>query len=46
VVVALTAAMTTTVTAPLIPPALAPASGSHAAMVEIPGDDTPPPGWD
>jgi hypothetical protein len=46
VVAALTAAMTTTVTASSIPPAPAPVSGSQAAVVEIPNDDTPPPGWD
>jgi hypothetical protein len=42
VVAALTAAMTTAVTAPLP----APVSSSQAAVVEIPDDDTPPPGWD
>jgi hypothetical protein len=46
VVAALTAAMTTTVTAPSIPPAPAPSSGNQAAVVEIPDNDTPPPGWD
>jgi hypothetical protein len=46
VVAALTAAMTMTVTAPSIPPAPAPVSGSQAAVVEIPNDDTPPPGWE
>jgi hypothetical protein len=46
VVAALTAAMTTAVTAPSIPPVPAPVSGSQAAVVEIPDDDTPPPGWD
>jgi hypothetical protein len=45
VVAALTAAMTTAVTAPSIPPAPAPVNGSQAAVVEIPDDDTPPPGW-
>jgi hypothetical protein len=25
---------------------LAPAGGSRAAVVEIPDDDSPPPGWD
>jgi hypothetical protein len=46
VVAALTAAMTTAVTAPSIPPAPAPVNRSQAAVVEIPDDDTPPPGWD
>jgi hypothetical protein len=46
VVAALTAAMTTAVTAPSIPPAPTPVSGSQTAVVEIPDDDTPPPGWD
>jgi hypothetical protein len=46
VVAALTAAMTTVVTEPSIPPASTPVSGSKAAVVEIPDDDTPPPGWD
>jgi hypothetical protein len=44
VVAALTAAMTTAVTAPSILPAPAPVSDSQAAVVEIPDDDTPPPG--
>jgi hypothetical protein len=46
VVAALTAAMTTAVTAPSIPPVLTPVSGSQVAVVEIPDNDTPPPGWD
>jgi hypothetical protein len=46
VVAALTAAMTTVVTAPSIPPAPASVSGSQVAVVEIPDDDTPPLGWD
>jgi hypothetical protein len=46
VVAALTVAMTTAVTAPSIPPMLAPVSGSQAVVVEIPDDNTPPPGWD
>jgi hypothetical protein len=46
VVVALTAAMTTAVTSPSIPPVLALVGGSQAAVVEIPDDDTPPPRWD
>jgi hypothetical protein len=41
-----TAVMTTTVTAPSISPAPAPVRGSQAAVVEVPDDDTPPPGWD
>jgi hypothetical protein len=44
VVAALTAAMTTAVTAPSIPPAPAPVSDSQAVVVEIPDNDTPPPG--
>jgi hypothetical protein len=46
VVAALTAAMTTAVTVPSIPPAPTPVSGSQAVVVEIPDNDTPPPGWD
>jgi hypothetical protein len=46
VVAALMAATTTAVTAPSILPALGPVNGSQAAVVEIPDDDTPPPGWD
>jgi hypothetical protein len=46
VAAAMKAVMTTTVTAPSISPAPAPVSGSHAAVVEVPDDDTPPPGWD
>jgi hypothetical protein len=46
VVAALTAAMTTAVTAPSIPPAPAPVDDSRAAVVEIPDEDVPPPGWD
>jgi hypothetical protein len=38
--------MTTAVTAPSIPPAPAPVSGSQAAVVEISDDNTPSPGWD
>jgi hypothetical protein len=38
--------MTKAVTAPSILPAPAPVSGSQAAVVEVPNDDTPPPGWD
>jgi hypothetical protein len=40
------AAMTTAVTAPSISPAPVPTSGGQAAVVEVPDDDTPPPGWD
>jgi hypothetical protein len=46
VVAALTAAMTTTVPAPSIPLAPAPIGDSQAAVVEIPDEDVPPPGWD
>jgi hypothetical protein len=46
VVAALTAAMTTAVTTPSVPPAPAPIDGSQAAVVEIPDEDVPPPGWD
>jgi hypothetical protein len=38
--------MTTAGTAMSIPPVSAPVDGSQAAVVEIPDDDTPPPGWD
>jgi hypothetical protein len=38
--------MTTTVTAPSVPPAPDPIDGSQAAVVEIPDEDVPPPGWD
>jgi hypothetical protein len=45
VVAAQSAAMTTTITAPSTP--LAPALvDSQAAVVEIPDEDIPPPGWD
>jgi hypothetical protein len=44
VVAALTATTTTTVTTPSIPPAPGPVSGSQAVVVEIPDDDTLPPG--
>jgi hypothetical protein len=37
--------MTMAVTAPSISPAPAPISGSQAAVVEVPDNDTPPPGW-
>jgi hypothetical protein len=40
------AAMTTAVTAPSISPAPVPTSGGQAAVVEVPDDDIPPPGWD
>jgi hypothetical protein len=40
------AVMTTAVTAPSISPAPAPVGGSQAVVVEVPDDDTPPPGWD
>jgi hypothetical protein len=42
-VAAPSAAMTTTVTAPSVPPAPAPIDDSQ---VEIPDEDVPPPGWD
>jgi hypothetical protein len=38
--------MTMAVTAPSISPAPAPVSGSQVAVVEVPDDDTPSPGWD
>jgi hypothetical protein len=38
--------MTMAVTASSVSPAPAPVSGSQAAVVEVPYDDTPPPGWD
>jgi hypothetical protein len=38
--------MTTAVTAPSISPTPALVSASQAAVVEVPDDDTPPPGWD
>jgi hypothetical protein len=38
--------MTMAVTAPSIPPAPASVDDSQAAVVEIPDEDTPPPGWD
>jgi hypothetical protein len=41
-----TAVMTMAVTAPSILPALAPVSGGQVAVVEVPNDDTPLPGWD
>jgi hypothetical protein len=45
-VAATTAAMTMVVSAPSISPVSAPVSGSKAVVVEVPDDDTPPPGWD
>jgi hypothetical protein len=38
--------MTMVVSAPSISPVSAQVSGSKAAVVEVPDDDTPPPGWD
>jgi hypothetical protein len=38
--------MTTAVTVPSISPAPTPISGIQAVVVEVPDDDTPPPGWD
>jgi hypothetical protein len=46
VVAALSAAMTTAVTAPSTPPAPAPVDDSQAAAVDIPDEDVPPLGWD
>jgi hypothetical protein len=46
VVAALSAAMTTAVTTPSTPPAPAPVDDSQAAVVAIPDEDVPPPGWD
>jgi hypothetical protein len=46
VVATLSATMTTAVTAPSTPPAPAPIDDSQAAVVEIPDEDVPPPGWD
>jgi hypothetical protein len=42
-----TAAVVTTaaIAAPMALPAQAPAGGDRAAVVEIPGDDAPSPGW-
>jgi hypothetical protein len=45
VAVATTAVMTMAVTAPSISLVPAPVSGSQAAVVEVPDDDTLPPGW-
>jgi hypothetical protein len=41
-----TAITTMAVTAPSISPAPAPVSGSQVAVVDVPDNDTPPPGWD
>jgi hypothetical protein len=38
--------MTAVVTVPSVPPAPAPIDDSQAAVVEIPDEDVPPPGWD
>jgi hypothetical protein len=46
VVAALSAAMTMAVTALLISSEPAPIDDSQAAVVEIPDEDVPPPGWD
>jgi hypothetical protein len=46
VATATVAVMTTAVTAPSILPVPAPAGGNQVAVVEIPDDDVPPPGWD
>jgi hypothetical protein len=45
VATATTAVMTTATTAPSVLPASAPADGNQVAVVDIPGDDAPPPGW-
>jgi hypothetical protein len=41
-----TAVTTTAVTAPSILPAPTPVSGSQVAVVDVPDDDSLPPGWD
>jgi hypothetical protein len=46
VVATLTAVVTMAITASLIPLVLAPVDDSQAAVVEIPDEDVPPPGWD
>jgi hypothetical protein len=46
VTAATTAVTTMVVTVPSILPAPAPVSGSEVAVVDVPDDDTPPPGWD
>jgi hypothetical protein len=46
VATATTAVMTTAATAPSILPAPAPTGGPQVAVVEVPVDDAPPPGWD
>jgi hypothetical protein len=38
-------ATTVAAIAPSVLPALAPAGGNQAAVVEVPDDDVPPPGW-
>jgi hypothetical protein len=45
-VAAPSAAMIMVVTAPLVPPALAPIDYSQAAVVDIPDEDVLLPGWD
>jgi hypothetical protein len=45
VAAATTAVMTMAVTAPSILPAPALVSGNQVAVVEVPDDDVPPPGW-
>jgi hypothetical protein len=37
--------MTVAINAPSISPALAPVGGNQVAVVEVPDDDIPPPGW-
>jgi hypothetical protein len=45
VATATTAVMTVVVNAPSISPAPATAGGNQVAVVEVPDDDLPPPGW-
>jgi hypothetical protein len=45
VAAAATAVTTTATTTPTVSPAPTPAGGDRAAVVEIPDDDAPPPGW-
>jgi hypothetical protein len=42
----MTAVMTMAIIVPSISTAPAPGSGSQVAVVEVPDEDTPPPGWD
>jgi hypothetical protein len=45
VAMATTMVMTVAVTTPSISPALAPVDGNEVAVVEVPDDEIPPPGW-